>query len=91
MPPHSGSPPGFIGCECRDALVGFVSQTAPAWCQQKAGKELSPSQREALKQALASRVLIITGGPGMVLGSLTDSGVVPACASFLRQRDVNSC
>jgi exodeoxyribonuclease V alpha subunit len=36
-----------------------------AWCQQKTGKELAPSQREALKQALTSRALIITGGPGV--------------------------
>ena len=36
-----------------------------AWCQQKTGKELAPSQREALKQALTRRALIITGGPGV--------------------------
>lgn len=40
-------------------------EKALAWCQQKTGKELAPSQREALKQALASRALIITGGPGV--------------------------
>jgi exodeoxyribonuclease V alpha subunit len=34
-------------------------------CQQKTGKDLAPSQREALKQALTSRALIITGGPGV--------------------------
>ena len=37
---------------------------AVAWCQQKTGKVLAPSQREALKQALTNRVLVITGGPG---------------------------
>ena len=36
-----------------------------AWCQQKTGKELAPSQREALQQALTRRALIITGGPGV--------------------------
>jgi exodeoxyribonuclease V alpha subunit len=40
-------------------------EKAVAWCQTKTGKELAPSQREALKQALNSRVLIITGGPGV--------------------------
>jgi exodeoxyribonuclease V alpha subunit len=40
-------------------------EKAVAWCQQQTGKELAPSQREALKKALANRVLIITGGPGV--------------------------
>jgi exodeoxyribonuclease V alpha subunit len=40
-------------------------EKAVAWCQAKTGKELAPSQREALKQALNSRVLVITGGPGV--------------------------
>jgi exodeoxyribonuclease V alpha subunit len=38
---------------------------AVEWCQRKTGKELAPSQREALKRALASRALVITGGPGV--------------------------
>ena len=40
-------------------------EKAVVWCQQRTGKELAPSQREALKQALSSRILIITGGPGV--------------------------
>lgn len=40
-------------------------EKAVAWCQEKTGKELAPSQREALKQALSSRALILTGGPGV--------------------------
>ena len=40
-------------------------EKAVEWCQQKTRKELAPSQREALKQALTSRALIITGGPGV--------------------------
>jgi exodeoxyribonuclease V alpha subunit len=35
------------------------------WCQIKTGKELAPSQREALKQAISTRALVITGGPGV--------------------------
>ncbi len=38
---------------------------ALAWCQQRTGKELAPSQRSALRQALSSRILVITGGPGV--------------------------
>jgi len=38
---------------------------AAVWCQGKTGKELAPSQRDALKLALTSRALIITGGPGV--------------------------
>ncbi|MGC9944469.1 MAG: ATP-dependent RecD-like DNA helicase [Verrucomicrobiota bacterium] len=38
---------------------------AVVWCQERTGKELAPSQREALKLALSSRVLVITGGPGV--------------------------
>lgn len=40
-------------------------EKAVAWCQAKTGKELAPSQREALRLALRSRALVITGGPGV--------------------------
>lgn len=52
----SGSPSTFPAIEFNNAVV---------WCQQKTGKELAPSQREALKLALSSRALVITGGPGV--------------------------
>lgn len=38
---------------------------AVAWCEKKTGKTLAPSQQHALRLALSSRVLIITGGPGV--------------------------
>jgi exodeoxyribonuclease V alpha subunit len=38
---------------------------AVAWCQGRTGKELAPSQQSALRQALSSRALVITGGPGV--------------------------
>ena len=38
---------------------------ALVWCQEKTGKALAPSQCHALKLALTSRVLVITGGPGV--------------------------
>lgn len=40
-------------------------EKAVAWCQEKTRKELAPSQRDALKLALTSRALVITGGPGV--------------------------
>jgi exodeoxyribonuclease V alpha subunit len=43
------------------------------WCQVKTGKELAPSQREALKKALANRVIVITGGPGVGKTTLVNS------------------
>ncbi|MEI7731713.1 MAG: ATP-dependent RecD-like DNA helicase [Verrucomicrobiota bacterium] len=38
---------------------------ALAWCEGRLNRQLAPSQREALRQALTRRVLIITGGPGV--------------------------
>ncbi len=38
---------------------------AVSWCEGKTGKQLAPSQREALRLALTSRALVITGGPGV--------------------------
>jgi len=40
-------------------------EKAIEWCQQRTGKDLAVSQHAALKQALLSRVLVITGGPGV--------------------------
>jgi len=52
----SGSPSAFPAIDFDKAVV---------WCQQKTSKELAPSQRDALKLALTSRALVITGGPGV--------------------------
>jgi exodeoxyribonuclease V alpha subunit len=61
----------------------IVLEKAIAWCQEKTGKELAPSQREALRQALSRRVLVITGGPGV--GKTT---LVNAILLILRAKDV---
>lgn len=48
-----------------DTVVAPIDvEKALVWCQQKTGKDLAPTQKEAVKQALSSRILIITGGPG---------------------------
>jgi exodeoxyribonuclease V alpha subunit len=40
-------------------------EKAVVWQQEKTGKQLAPSQKEALREALTNRILIITGGPGV--------------------------
>jgi exodeoxyribonuclease V alpha subunit len=46
---------------------------AVAWCEGKTGKTLAPSQRDALRTVLTSRVAIITGGPGVGKTTLVNS------------------
>ena len=48
-------------------------EKAVTWCQQRTGKTLAPSQREALKTVLENRVVIITGGPGVGKTTLVNS------------------
>ena len=48
-------------------------EKALVWCQQRTGKDLAASQKEALQLALTSRVLIITGGPGVGKTTLVNS------------------
>jgi exodeoxyribonuclease V alpha subunit len=43
------------------------------WVQKRTGKELAPTQRTALEKALESRVLVITGGPGVGKTTLVNS------------------
>jgi exodeoxyribonuclease V alpha subunit len=46
---------------------------ALTWVEQKTGKSLAPHQVEALKLAVSSRVLVITGGPGVGKTTLVHS------------------
>jgi len=48
-------------------------EKAVAWCEKRTCKMLAPSQREALKTALANRVVVITGGPGVGKTTLVNS------------------
>ena len=46
---------------------------AIAWLKEKKSIDLAPSQAEALRRALYSRVLVITGGPGVGKTTLVNS------------------
>src|SRR6266487_4350202 len=48
-------------------------EKAVAWCEQRTGKTLAPSQREALKTVLSNRVVVVTGGPGVGKTTLVNS------------------
>jgi exodeoxyribonuclease V alpha subunit len=51
-----------------DGSAGYPAinvEKAIEWCQEKTRKTLAHTQREALKRALESRVMVITGGPGV--------------------------
>lgn len=59
-------------------------EKAVEWCREKTGKELAPSQREALRQALQSRFLVITGGPGVGKTTLLNAALKILCAKKVR-------
>lgn len=45
-------------------LPGIKIEIALAWVERKMGLELAETQRDAIRQAATSKVLVITGGPG---------------------------
>ncbi|MFT8246772.1 ATP-dependent RecD-like DNA helicase [Roseomonas sp. BN140053] len=49
------------------------AEKAVPWVEGRTGLALAPSQREALRLALASKVLVITGGPGVGKTTLVNS------------------
>ncbi len=56
---------------------------ALVWYHSKSGKELAPTQQQALKAALSHRALVITGGPGV--GKTT---LLNAVLMILRAKEV---
>jgi len=57
---------------------------AMAWVEAATGKQLAPSQQEALTLALQSRVVIVTGGPGVGKTTLMNSLLRILCAKKVR-------
>jgi exodeoxyribonuclease V alpha subunit len=49
------------------------AEKAIAWLKERKSIDLAPSQAEALRRALCSRVLVITGGPGVGKTTLVNS------------------
>jgi exodeoxyribonuclease V alpha subunit len=58
---------------CPSGYPAIDVEKALAWCEGKTGKALAPSQRLALETALRSRLLVITGGPGVGKTTLVNS------------------
>lgn len=52
-------------CQGRHPMPDLDVATALTWVEQKMRLELAPSQRDAIKQALTRKVLVVTGGPGV--------------------------
>jgi exodeoxyribonuclease V alpha subunit len=52
-------------CRGRPSYPPIDTEKALIWCEKKTGKTLAPTQKQALRQALEKRALVITGGPGV--------------------------
>ena len=61
-------------------------EKAIEWCEKKTGRELAASQKKAIKVASQSRVLIITGGPGVGKTTLINSLLL-----IFRAKKIKSC
>ena len=57
---------------------------ALAWVQQKTGIELADAQRAALKTAVESKVMVVTGGPGVGKTTLVNSVLMVLKAKKMR-------
>ncbi len=59
--------------EAKEPETPIDVEKAIPWVEEKTGRKLSPSQHEALKIALRSRAVVITGGPGVGKTTLVQS------------------
>ena len=60
-------------CNTPCAYPEIEIEKAIRWCEDKTGKILALQQKEAIRQALVNRVLVITGGPGVGKTTLINS------------------
>jgi exodeoxyribonuclease V alpha subunit len=73
----------------RPPWPGVDAEKAIAWIERRLDVSLAPRQREAVSKALSSKILIITGGPGVgkttiiraILAILRAKGVAPLLAA----------
>ena len=59
--------------EAREPEPQIDVEKAIPWVEEKTGRKLSPSQHDALRIALRSRAVVITGGPGVGKTTLVQS------------------
>lgn len=59
--------------ESPDPEPAIDVEKAIPWVEEKTGRKLSPSQHDALRTALRSRAVVITGGPGVGKTTLVQS------------------
>ena len=89
LPPLKRAEEGIAGriknlCASAPNFPPIDFEKAVVWCQTRTGKELAPSQRKALAQALTSRALILTGGPGVGKTTLVNAILMILRAKKLR-------
>ena len=72
-------------CTGRPAWPAVDSDKAITWVERKLGIDLAPSQKDAVALALKSKLLVITGGPGV--GKTT---LVNAILTILRAKQVRA-
>ncbi len=71
-------------CSLPSSYPPMDRERAMSWCQERTGKELAPSQRAALAKALTSRVLVLTGGPGVGKTTLVNAILLILSAKKVR-------
>ena len=59
--------------EAKEPEPAIDAEKAIPWVEEKTGRKLSPSQHDALRIALRSRAVVITGGPGVGKTTLVQS------------------
>ncbi len=73
----------LLGCG-KHPCPSIDVEKALTWVQKKTGIELASAQRSALKTAVKSKVMIITGGPGVGKTTLVNSVLMVLKAKKLR-------